>query len=269
MLVICNGVPKSGTTWVTMILKKQSHWIKPIPSAYHNPEWDIFPSLRPEYLFCIDKLDFYNNDHYVSKNHISTTHLNHAGIPYSFATTLLNHPSIRVINSIRDFLDQFVSWYFHDRARNNIPEDASFSWYYEKRRESRMRYLMDYNKLWYTVSDRSPITVAYEHLKTDFDGALAQLQQDLTLPEGLAFDAVELGERTSLDRLKCETEHELFRKLFRKGETGDHLNHMTDRQIAEMKTALIEAGYPQIKSTIARRHPHLEPLLRQTDVGLG
>ncbi len=253
MLFVCNGSPKTGTTWIVQFFKVQPRTFLATPEIYNTNATN--PMLDKAVLSDIDSYEFYKKGQYFTKVHL---------IDEDWALALLDKPNLRVLSIVRDVRDQFVSRYHHDKRNNIIDEDRSFDAYFASHSGKRIKLTMDYNRYWYQIPGVGPITTSYEFLKADPIRALTHFRDDLRLSNPASFDVELVREKTDFARTN-NTGPGRFR---RKGIVGDYRNHMSEAQNRRFLKRLKTAGYNRIKRRIARLHPHLEPYLAATDIGL-
>ncbi len=69
MLFVCNGSPKTGTTWVVQFFKAQPKQFMPTPEAY-NKKNATNPMIEAAILADIDSYDFYKEAMIYTKVHL-------------------------------------------------------------------------------------------------------------------------------------------------------------------------------------------------------
>lgn len=253
MLIVCNGSPKTGTTWVVQFFKVQSKSFLPTPVIYNNNATN--PMLDASVLSSIDSYSFYKKAHFYTKVHL---------VDEDWALGLLDKPNVRVVSIVRDVRDQFVSRYHHDKRFGAIAGDRPFNAYFASHLRRRIEQMMNYNRFWYQKPGAGPITTSYEFLKADPTRALVRFRDALRLEDPTCFDIELVREKTDFARAKNSGTG----KFKRKGIVGDYKNHMSEAQNQRFLNRLRAAGYNRIKRRIARLYPYLEPYLATTDVGL-
>jgi hypothetical protein len=106
MLILNNGVPKSGTTWIQKILIST---LEPeFPSESWANHW-INPSVDPSRLE-----DYFRSLEWQGKLTLLKTH-----ILFSEQYKFLLHPEVKVIVSHRGLPDSVLSYYHHQRRLNH------------------------------------------------------------------------------------------------------------------------------------------------------
>ncbi|MBC6404625.1 MAG: sulfotransferase domain-containing protein [Rhodospirillales bacterium] len=254
MLFVCNGAPKSGTTWITHFFKFQKSWVNPTPSEFNDPNW-VNPRLKNRYLIDLDGYDFYRGDnHYYTKVHTFSG---------DWAQAMLDNPDVRVLSIIRDVRDQLVSRYYHDHKIKKIETDMSFDDYFDGYARMYLQLTLEYNAFWYEHDGRGPVTTSYEYLQEDFDRAVADFVAALKLPPSAPFNVQLVKRKTNFSDFKITGEGEFMRK----GIVGDYQNHMSEAQATHLEDMLRKGGYGLLKRQIANLHPELEPILARTDIG--
>ncbi|MEO1191797.1 MAG: sulfotransferase domain-containing protein [Pseudomonadota bacterium] len=254
MLFVCNGPPKSGTTWVTQFFKFQPTWVQATPAEFNDPKWSN-PKLLTKYLKDLDSYDFFHKNHFYTKVHLWNN---------DWAKNMLDNPHVRVLSIIRDARDQFVSRYYHDIKIKEISADMSFDDYFEGYMDQRIDWVLEYNEFWYGVPGKGPVTTSYEYLQADVDAALANFVAALKLPADVTFNIGLIKEKTDFSKFKVTGDGAFMRK----GQVGDHLNHMSKAQVERLEDRLRKGGYGKMKRAIVTLHPYLEPTLTGTDIGL-
>lgn len=254
MLFVCNGSPKSGTTWIVQFFDVLWDHFEPTPAVY-NKKNVTNPIMQDSVLSRIRGYDFYKEAHYYTKVHVRGE---------DWALNLLDMPDIRVLSIIRDVRDQFVSRFYHDKRNGEIDGDVSFDSYFAAYAERRVRQTLRYNAFWYGQEGRGPITTSYEFLKADPTTALLRFREALGLPDPGIFDVDRVQKLTDFSALP-NTGPGYFA---RKGIVGDHRNHMSSTQDEQFLAILTAAGYGAMKRRVAMLYPYLEPYLERTDVGL-
>jgi hypothetical protein len=115
MLIVNNGVPKSGSTWVQKIIKICASPLSP------SEEWrkSITNGAIKD-----DKIDLYckQNNEWRDANILIKHHLPDSD--YSF----VSDPQVRVLVSCRDLAESVVSWFHHCLRNGKANEDSKLEW---------------------------------------------------------------------------------------------------------------------------------------------
>ncbi len=234
MLIVCNGAPKTGSTWVRHIV---SNIIKynDIPEDYTNKAWgpigekrSIAPYKLKEFL---NKAD-YSKRNYLSKNHF-----------YDEATYLLldNNPEVKIFCIERELKDVVVSYYYHQLRKENI--SIEFDKYYWRYGRYFVQFMLNYQKIWHQKNKKVYVS-SYQNLKSDFNQECTKIANFLNIE--LSENQInEIKQDTSMDSMRKKwgeadkSDDEV--KFFRKGEVGDWENHFTET-ILDDYNKIIEGG---------------------------
>lgn len=217
MLVVCNGAPKSGSTWLYNILVQlvSCEW----PEKSYLTDNKKHPCIRPEVL-----AEFIEREDFSSRNIITKNHL---GKP-SQKDVLISDDNIYVFDIERDPKDVAVSLYFDECNRHGYRGSfADFYWRYGREEVTKLEA---YHDLWRSAGSRSYVT-SYEKLKENGVAEILNIAKVL----GIEISSEEAGtiqEKTSLNSLRKKySDQELYKgeKFFRKGVVGDWKNHFTPR----------------------------------------
>jgi hypothetical protein len=223
MLVISNGNFKSGSTWVTAVIKVAVPH-KEIPEQYAHPKHrqrlalgKIAPFLR--------EVDI-QRDNYVSKTHI---------FDRSTIRQIVEAPGVRVVNVERDLRDALVSHYHHLlRIGKGI---SDFGLYYRLIGRYKAIQILRYRAAWEKWG-HGHLLVTYEDMIADPHRESAKIA---------AYLGVDLS-RDRLDHIVEATKIESLRKrskeiglseeasFFRRGAVGDHREYLSDAQHQELRS---------------------------------
>lgn len=215
MLVIANGAPKSGSTWLYNILEAL-HDFEPIPAEFKLDPDNVNPEIQYDRLEDFLKTLDYAEKDYVIKNHF--------GKP-EHRDLILKFDNVYVLDIDRSVRDVVVSGYYYKMGKLTPEQRENFEYYYW--REG--RYLADlvrsYHQVWKAAPSDRALTVSYENLKTSFDIEAQKIGQFLGLelsPEKIR----EAEEKTSMTKLRKKYKDDGDIKFFRKGEIGDWKSHI-------------------------------------------
>lgn len=101
MWVIANGAPKTGSTWPVQLLNATGRSQR-VPGALQTPNWQNSSVREDIPREAVDRLAT-SSTAYLSKQHWHDEKREYLGIP-----------GVKMLNSIRDLRDTFVSRYYHD-----------------------------------------------------------------------------------------------------------------------------------------------------------
>lgn len=256
MLIICNGAPNSGSTWVSQIVSKIPG-VSPIPDEYRREGWSN-PSLKEDLVSHPDHVPNLSSGTFYCKTHI---------VGDKFVEGFLNLPNVKFVNIIRDYRDTFVSRFFHDLLKKNVTFGTSMEDYFSSgRAESMVRFSVRYQRNWHLRSPekKHPFLFSYEMLHNDWKTSMKEfsnfLGEDFVFSEEIC---EKLRASTSIaDKDKGEG------KFFRKATTGDYKNHLSDEQEKRIIEILHEEDYVLVKRFMRDQYPYLEKYLKDSDVGL-
>ncbi len=212
MLVVCNGAPKSGSTWITKIVQSLSTH-KKIPSQYQNEKWKN-PSLKDYYTNNILSLDFYKKDDYFCKQHWSS---------HPKYKLIARDENVRVLNIVRDLRDVCVSRYYHDVRLGKF--DGGLEVYFQtgKAKKIIVDYIK-YHQFWHDGEDSLCFLTSYEALHKDFLN-----QVDLLLQYIGFVDASVRRQKANfaLESTRFENKQQWGEgKFLRRGKMRDYVNYL-------------------------------------------
>lgn len=225
MLIVCNGAPKSGSTWLYNIVARlrPGAW----PDATFLTRSKKHPTIRPDAV-----ADFLATGAFRSADVITKTHY---GNPAT-RDLLLASPHTLVLDMERGLRDVLVSSYYDSCRRDGFV--GSFGDYYWFEGRTLADYLMRYHRVW-DNGHPQVFRTTFEALKTDFVGEARRIAEFLGVP---ASDAQlgELEQATSIGSLreayKDDPQYATAKNpFFRKGEIGDWKNHFDARMLADVQ----------------------------------
>lgn len=253
MLVVCNGAWKSGSTWLAWVMRALQ--FQEIPAEFRRPKFSN-PSFPPGLVEEVPGLDFYRcGTVYWCKQHWSGE-VDHLAIATS--------PDVRILNIVRDLRDVVVSWYFHDK-RLNVFSGTLDDYFCGNQASVRVRKVVAHHAFWHGAPSPAFLT-SYEGLLADYPACAGPLLRFVgldgdDLPKALA-QTEHATKFSNLTRKKGDGE------FFRKGQVGDHRNHLTQSMIDHIGEVAEMANYPAVKLAMAGRFPDLRPWIASTDIGL-
>jgi len=148
MLVLNNGVPKSGSTWVIKILRELISPVAP-DRRWQREDWNSV-SIHP------DRLEaFIDSGEWQKKPVMLKTH-----IAYEPKYEFLLRPEVRVIVTYRNLPDSMLSMYHH-QVRKKRTELSMEDWLVE-RGERFSQFLTNYRNSWSQHDD--VLMIPYENM---------------------------------------------------------------------------------------------------------
>lgn len=216
MLIISNGAPKSGSSWLFATLKLLTDYGAP-PREYLNPHWG-HPSLLPKKL-----VQFLQNADYAHNNFLCKNHFGNM----KQREMILSYPHVVVIGIKRDLYDTVVSFYYHLQRTENYK--GSFEEYYWKNGRYFADEVIKYNKTW---DDKlgSVYISEYEKFHSNFEHELLQISEVIKIrlnEEKIKF----IKNETEFSRLKAVTRS----RHLRKGKIGDWKNHFDEKMLLDIE----------------------------------
>lgn len=227
MLVICNGGMKSGSTWITQIVRESGKY-KSIDEKYQNLSWrnpSIDEGKLEQLLVDVD----YLKGNLFCKQHWSGKEAH---------KQLLNNSNVKVLNIVRDIRDVFVSRYFHDlRVKDTESETISDYYWNDNGRKKIMDY-MEYQIFWHQTDGVQPHLSCYENLIEDpisgIKSIFEYLEQDLS-EENIQ----DISNKTQFDSNKNTGDG----KFLRKGIKGDWVNYLDKKMLDDINAMCMEFSF--------------------------
>lgn len=220
-LVLANGAFKSGSTWLRDIVKLMRNFSE-IPPEYANR--------RLRHWIRETKIEAFLKDRTVEGVYVSKSHIY---LP-EIVRKLAQYKNLRVLDIKREIKDVVVSAYYHYKRESE--KNISFSEYYWKIGRFKAFEVKQYHASW--EGDYPFVLFAeYEKLKEDFEGEVARIANFL----GVSLDRsriAEIKEQTSLENLRKQRGEEDApeeARFFRKGVTGDWMNHFEKKEFADIE----------------------------------
>ncbi|MGB3534811.1 MAG: sulfotransferase domain-containing protein [Microcoleaceae cyanobacterium] len=253
MLVVLNGAPKGGSTWLVQIVNAMKVFDK-IPQEFQDPKWSN-PSIAIEKLNeILNSCDLKSNQFYCKQHWYGEQQFKE----------LLKNPQLKMVNIIRDIRDVLVSRYFHDIRIGQTAENDIDQYYWNKGRTNMKQY-MDYHIFWHDqdTCEVQPFLCSYERLHDDFNSQVSELVNYLELASIIKDnDMNRIREDTSFSEKKLTGEGQFFRK----GIVGDWQNHLSDAVVDDLKSLAVDTGYLKVKKKMFENF-NLE-ILKKTDFGI-
>jgi hypothetical protein len=254
MLVVLNGAPKGGSTWLVLIVQAMKLFQR-IPDEYQDGQWSNSSICEDEIANFLDRVD-YQEQNYFCKQHWFNEN--------NFAElNLLAVPNLKMVNIIRDVRDVLVSRYFHD-LRLNLTKADNIDDYYDMIGRRNMQQYMQYHISWHSdQQELQPFLCSYERLHSNFAEQLQELIAYLGLSHLISeAEIAEIQGKTSFSS-RQETGDG---KFFRKGIVGDWENHLSPAIIEDLRQISVSSGYLETKANIRQRF-NLD-ILKKIDFGV-
>lgn len=250
MLVICNGAPKTGSTWLMHLVRYTNKFV-PVPSDVQSSVFKN-PSIDDAALANVTE-DFCRSGNYFCKQHWSGK---------DEYIQIANLPDAVLLGGIRDIRDTLVSRYFHDRDVVKKFRGSMADYFAGRTARDRVIAFVRYFAFWHQ-GETTPVRFlqCYERMKSEPENALSGLLKVLDIDQSLASNLIA---KTDMSTVKSSGAGSIFRK----GEVGDHRDKLTEEQSSAILRWCEEANYATVKMNIVRQFPDLEPWLSQTDIGL-
>jgi len=218
MLVVSNGVIKSGSSWLMLIAQRMME-VDDLPEEFQDPAWNN-PSLKRDQL-----MRFLTEGHSYGNNYLVK---NHFAIPGE-RNAMLYYPWCKVIMTFRDMRDSVVSRYFHHRRAGDVPADGNFLDFFwspvAPSGATALRYMSRYVSTW-NVEDESFWKVRYEDLHADVDEAVRSLATFLEVD----LATVDIARIIRLSQPRSNPDLSGASHI-RAGRPGDWHNHLGEREL--------------------------------------
>lgn len=223
MLVLANGAPKSGSTWLFEILRNFQGF-EPVPMSYrhadHNLAWLDTAKLR----IFLESGD-YRTGKFISKAHIYDE---------TQRDLLLSFDEVYVCDISRDLRDAIVSHYYHVNRERQL--SWSFPNYYWWLGRYKALQIEQYHDIWRVPSPRV-YKASYEDLKQNFSASVSKLAAffNMTLSSS---EIEDIARKTSLETLQKRTGQDDLppeKRFFRKGAVGDWQAHFNERTLRDIE----------------------------------
>lgn len=181
MLILNNGVPKSGTTWMQRML------VALVNPAFPSDEWRNHwknPSVSPDRLE-----EYYNSGEWKSHSTLLKMH-----IKYEPKFAFLIDPEVRIIITYRNVCDSVVSWFHHQvRIKETTPEKKN-DWLENEGRRFALSTI-NHRRSW--EGRENALLINYEAMVADAIPSIISVMQFLGMPPDEA-RARELVEKTQV-----------------------------------------------------------------------
>lgn len=254
MLLILNGAPKGGSTWLVLIVQAMGSF-KRIPEEYQDEQWSNSSIREDKIADFIDSFDYKHQNYFCKQHWVNEGDL--------AELNLLTVPNLKMVNIIRDVRDVLVSRYFHD-LRLNLTKAENIEDYYVAVGKKNMQQYMEYHISWHSYQRTlQPFLCSYERFHENFSEQLQELVNYLGLSKTIGDrEIAEIEAKTSFSSRK-ETGKG---KFFRKGIVGDWENHLSQVIIEDLRQTAIATGYLETKANMCERF-NLD-ILKEIDFGV-
>jgi hypothetical protein len=243
MLVVLNGAPKGGSTWLVDLVRSIDHY-SVVPQKFQDKNWKNSSIDRRKLSQFLSEVDFKSRN-YFCKQHWS-------GFPE--AKELLRNRDIRMINIVRDLRDVLVSRYFFDKLRGAFTGDSLAQFYEDTGRRIIAEYIA-YHVFWHSTQPE-PLLVSFEGLKLQFRTTVVAMLEYLRLTRSDA-DIVKLR-GTDVERA---TDGRTIKEgsFHRESAVGGWRKHLDpdDEILRDVDTLCREAGYYDTLFGARQRFRHL------------
>ena len=235
MLIICNGVFKSGSSWlhaiVVEVLRMNKIRIYEVPSRYTN-------NINSPTTIVESKLfNFLKNEDYRKRNYITKSHY------YLSKTIKKNYDSdIYFLFVERDVRDAIVSHYHHLKKKYFFIRGFD-SYYFFIGRLKAFEILMFNRRYVDAFSDKN--FFKYSDMKSNFESVVLSISSILNLKPLSAEEIAVIKHDTSIKKMKnnllsgkakyYSTVNKNRDSLIRKGQVGDWVNYFSNRQKKDIK----------------------------------
>jgi len=226
VLILSNGNFKSGSTWVTAIIKEIVRNKKTrFPIAFQNPKYDNWINR-----FKISK--FINSSYFSTENiWVSKTHIYQPNIMLDIIKCQEN---VKVINIERDIKDVIVSHFYH--LKNSKKINLNFEDYFELWGKYKAIQYLKYSISWKEVD--FCLKIKYEDLKASTPETIKKIADYLGVKN---IDVLKVQEETELKKLRGSSAQKGLNEdewFYRKGVVGDWKNYFDEKMLK--KISLIE-----------------------------
>ncbi len=235
MLIICNGIFKSGSTWlhaiIIEILKANKINLRKVASKYTN-NIDSPTTIIESKLFEFLDNENYIQNHYITKSHYllkETIHWNYDKDTYFFFVE-------------RDVRDAVVSHYYHIKKKYSFIN--SFRIYYYLIGRLKAFEILKFNRM-YLDSFGKERFFKYSEMKNNFKAVLLRISSILDLKILSEAEIQMIKKNTSINKMRKDlflgksryysTVSKDRQEVIRKGEVGDWVNHFSIRQQKDIK----------------------------------
>ena len=231
MWVIANGAPKTGSTWPVQLLNATKQFER-IPSHLQNPKWtnsSVCGDITNASIYALAS----SRDRYLSKQHW-----------FNRRKSLLSISGIKIINSIRDIRDTFVSRYYHDVRLNHVK--CHINEYLQSMGDNFVYRYCAYQRYWIEAAKMHPnsyFIASYERLSNDYVSSARDL---FTFCE-LRLESDEFAHAVEFGRFK-KPQISGPGKFFRKGKVHTFSDDLSEEAVAFLMELSASHGLREIKN---------------------
>jgi hypothetical protein len=229
MLIVSNGAFKSGSTWLTLIVRQMGEFLE-LPADFKNEAWknnSIDPQRIPAFL---------ERAHLESEDYLIKAHFKPED---GMRPILLADPNVRVLNIYRDPKDVLVSAYYHFGRIGNFK--GTMDEFIAARGDNLVRSLTRYHLYWDSLGAEDAIFfTTYQKLHQHFDEEVFRLGRFF----GWEMDSEKIRrvrENTEFSKLSGGPVPE-EKRFFRKGVMGDWQRHLSTQQAERVDQIEREEG---------------------------
>ncbi|MBE0661417.1 MAG: sulfotransferase domain-containing protein [Bacteroidales bacterium] len=239
MLVINNGAPKGGSTWLQQIIRSFEIYER-VPAEYQDNTWwnsSIDENKLDAFLLHVK----YQQDNYFCKQH---------WVGKTKYKKLLEDKHVKIVNIIRDIRDVLVSRFFHEKRLNNLSANLTIEdYYWNGTGKAVIKNYIEYQRFWHdsNLPESQPFLCSYKRLHNDFVNQVLELANYLNLSVIQAKEIEYIREKTNFKNKKETGEG----KFFRKGSTGDWQNHLSDSIINDIKAICNTTDYFELQKKMS------------------
>jgi len=235
MLIICNGVFKSGSTWlhaiVLEILRANNIQLNVVPNNYTNNINSPTTIIESKLMEFLSKEDYINNN-YITKSH------------YYLDETINRRYGNQIFFFFveRDVRDAIVSHYFHIRKKYRL--SFSFKLYYYMLGRLKAYEILMLN-MKYKNAFGSKSFFKYSEMKGKIENVIYKISLTLNLKPLSDKEVALIKENTSISKMRNDlflgkskyysTVQRDREKVIRKGVVGDWKNHFSKNQEHDIK----------------------------------
>ncbi|XVE60982.1 hypothetical protein DITRI_Ditri06bG0004300 [Diplodiscus trichospermus] len=254
--VILATIPKAGTTWIkALIFAIMNRQRFPISYSHSHP----LLTSNPHDLVPFMEYKLYANNQIPDLSNLPNPRLFATHVPFaSLHESIKNNPNCKVVYLCRNPFDTFISsWHFINKVKPDslppLPLEEAFNMY--------CKGVVGFGPFWehmlgyWNQSLERPdkvLFLKYEDMKRDVISHLKALAKFLGLPfeveeekEGVAEEIAKLCSFDKMKELEVNKSGKAIKNfenkhLFRKGEVGDWVNHLSPSMVEQLSKVMEE-----------------------------